>query len=153
MPLVIQILNTVGLVLALAGVLLLFRYQMPYRLRTRCGQVLFTGSKDTHEMRRERRANWLSWLGRYCLPVRREDLSSRAIWILSPAGHTPFPETGFGAESVRREEAECRQMQRHGQRSAQPAARGLQCGTRAGQKCNGRRHVRPPVPCYSEAPC
>ncbi len=60
----IKLLNVTGLVLGLIGVILLFRYGMPYQIRTE-GKTPITkmlpGASNTIE--RERRYNRLGWLG------------------------------------------------------------------------------------------
>jgi drug/metabolite transporter (DMT)-like permease len=59
-------LNIVGLILALAGVLLLFRYGMPFQTRTggvRLFQFEAGNSRDQNQIKLERRYDRLGWLG------------------------------------------------------------------------------------------
>ena len=59
-------LNIVGLILALAGVLLLFRYGMPFQTRTggvRLLQFEAGNSRDQNQIKLERRYDRLGWLG------------------------------------------------------------------------------------------
>src|SRR5262245_13268955 len=60
-------LNSVGLVLALAGVLLLFRYAMPYQVRTGGQQALGLETLDQDQIRLERRYDVLGWVGVICI--------------------------------------------------------------------------------------
>jgi hypothetical protein len=61
-------LNVVGLLLALAGVLLLFRYGMPYETRTGGQQIRWlSGQPNQDQIRLERRyARW-GWVGLVCI--------------------------------------------------------------------------------------
>jgi hypothetical protein len=52
--------NVVGLLMNLAGVILLFRYGMPYRVRTEGNTYYVTQSVDAAEVRAER---WYEKLG------------------------------------------------------------------------------------------
>ena len=54
--------STVGLVLSLIGVLLLFRYGMPYRVRTG-GSPMYVSSSDPREAMLERRYAMVGFLG------------------------------------------------------------------------------------------
>jgi hypothetical protein len=54
--------STVGLVISLIGVLLLFRYGMPYRVRTG-GSSMYVSSSDPREAMLERRYAMLGFLG------------------------------------------------------------------------------------------
>jgi len=61
-------LNVVGLVLALAGVLLLFRYGMPYQVRTGGHQVRWlSGQPNQEQIKLERRYDRLGWVGLVCI--------------------------------------------------------------------------------------
>ena len=55
--------STAGLVLTLIGVLLLFRYGMPYRVRTVGSQIRVTISNDPRAAALERRYTMVGWLG------------------------------------------------------------------------------------------
>ena len=55
--------STAGLVLSLIGVLLLFRYGMPYRVRTGGSSIYVASSSDPREATLERRYEMLGWLG------------------------------------------------------------------------------------------
>ncbi len=55
--------NIVGLILVLVGVLLLFRYGMPYRVRTGGTRARILQGMDEAATRAERRYNVLGWLG------------------------------------------------------------------------------------------
>jgi hypothetical protein len=52
-----------GLVLSLVGVVLLFRYGMPYRVRTRGQPIRVAISSDPRAAALERRYDILGWLG------------------------------------------------------------------------------------------
>jgi drug/metabolite transporter (DMT)-like permease len=55
--------NIVGIVLSLAGVILLFLFGMPFRTRTR-GQIhLFAEETDHAALKHEKRHDLLQWLG------------------------------------------------------------------------------------------
>jgi hypothetical protein len=56
-------LNIVGLLLALLGSLLLFRYGMPYRVRTGVGLGVVLGQKDEAEQRAKKWDDSLGWIG------------------------------------------------------------------------------------------
>jgi hypothetical protein len=56
-------LNSFGLVLNLAGVLLLFRYGMPYRTRTDGMQSILLEKKDDNAIRVERMYGFYGWIG------------------------------------------------------------------------------------------
>ena len=55
--------TTAGLVLSLVGVVLLFRYGMPYRVRTRGQPIRVAISSDPRAATLERRYEMLGWLG------------------------------------------------------------------------------------------
>jgi hypothetical protein len=55
--------STAGLVLSLIGVLLLFRYGMPYRVRTGGSSIYVSSSSDPREATLERRYDMLGWFG------------------------------------------------------------------------------------------
>jgi hypothetical protein len=55
--------NILGLILSLVGVLLLFRYGMPYRVRTGGARVRTLQGTDEATRQEERRYNLLGWLG------------------------------------------------------------------------------------------
>jgi len=58
------ILNTAGLGLSLIGVLLLFRYGMPYRVRTPVeGPAIRVGERDSTDTLLEARYGKLGWMG------------------------------------------------------------------------------------------
>jgi hypothetical protein len=59
-----SVLNVFGLVANLSGVILLFRYGMPYRARTG-GETVYiaSGSANEDEIAAERRYDRLGWLG------------------------------------------------------------------------------------------
>jgi hypothetical protein len=59
----VAILNSVGLLLALAGVLLLFRYGMPYQVRRGGASYLLLEEADQQQINLERRYDRLAWLG------------------------------------------------------------------------------------------
>ena len=55
--------SVAGLVLNLAGVVLLFRYGMPYKVETR-GQILLAAEQEDPAARvTERHYRWLGWIG------------------------------------------------------------------------------------------
>ena len=56
-------LSTIGLVASLIGVVLLFRYGMPYETRTGGEVHLVTGDTDPVQVGREARYNVLGWIG------------------------------------------------------------------------------------------
>jgi hypothetical protein len=58
-----NILNIAGLLMNLAGVILLFRYGMPYRVRTEGATYLITEAVDKREVTTERRYDLLGKLG------------------------------------------------------------------------------------------
>jgi hypothetical protein len=62
-------LNILGLVLALIGVLLLFRYGMPYQVRTGGHQAISLRTLDQDQIRLERRYARLGWVGVICILV------------------------------------------------------------------------------------
>ena len=55
--------NILGIVISLAGVLLLFRYGMPYRTRTGGASALLLTRTDEDAIRLERRYDILGWIG------------------------------------------------------------------------------------------
>jgi hypothetical protein len=55
--------TTAGLIISLIGVLLLFRYGMPYRVRTRGQPISTVISSDPRAAALERRWSMLGWLG------------------------------------------------------------------------------------------
>lgn len=55
--------NITGLVLVLIGVLLLFRYGMPYRVRTGGDQFIILEQKDQGDIKSEKLYGTLSWIG------------------------------------------------------------------------------------------
>jgi hypothetical protein len=59
-----SVLNVFGLVANLSGVILLFRYGMPYRVRTG-GETFYiaSGSANEDQIAAERRYDRLGWLG------------------------------------------------------------------------------------------
>ena len=59
----VAMLNSVGLLLALVGVLLLFRYQMPYQVRRGGASYLLLEGVDQQQVKLERRYDRLGWLG------------------------------------------------------------------------------------------
>jgi hypothetical protein len=64
----IAALNIAGLLLALAGVLLLFRYGMPYQVRTGGREVRWqTGQANQDQIKLERRYDRLGWFGLVCI--------------------------------------------------------------------------------------
>jgi hypothetical protein len=63
----IAALNIVGLVLALAGVLPLFRYGMPYKTRRGGHSYLLLEEEDQNQIALERRYGRLGWLGLVCI--------------------------------------------------------------------------------------
>ena len=64
---IVAVPNIVGLLLALAGVLLLFRYGMPYQLRTGGHRVRSVLGLDQDQIRLESRYDRLGWLGLVCI--------------------------------------------------------------------------------------
>jgi hypothetical protein len=52
-----------GLLMNLAGVILLFRYGMPYRVRTGGNELRFTGATDRETVKAERMYGSLGFLG------------------------------------------------------------------------------------------
>jgi hypothetical protein len=64
---IVAVPNIVGLLLALAGVLLLFRYGMPYQLRTGGHRVRSVLGLDQDQIRLESRYDQLGWLGLVCI--------------------------------------------------------------------------------------
>jgi hypothetical protein len=65
----IATLNIAGLILALAGVLLLFGYGMPYQVRTGGREVRWQGQPNQDQIKLERRYDRLGWLGLVCIVV------------------------------------------------------------------------------------
>jgi hypothetical protein len=61
------ILNVGGLLMNLAGVILLFRYGMPYRVRTEGVSYLITEDIDKREVATEWRYDWLGKLGLFLI--------------------------------------------------------------------------------------
>ena len=55
--------TSAGLVLSLVGVVLLFRYGMPYRVRTRGQPIRIAISNDPRAATLDRRYEMLGWLG------------------------------------------------------------------------------------------
>jgi hypothetical protein len=66
----VRTLNIVGVLLALAGVLLLFKYGMPYQIRTG-GVIQFEADnpRDQNQIKLERRYDRLGWIGLICIVV------------------------------------------------------------------------------------
>jgi hypothetical protein len=66
----VRTLNIVGVLLALAGVLLLFQYGMPYQIRTG-GVIQFEADnpRDQNQIKLERRYDRLGWIGLICIVV------------------------------------------------------------------------------------
>ena len=64
---IVAVPNIVGLLLALAGVLLLFRYGMPYQLRTGGHRLRSVLDLDQDQIRLESRYDRLGWLGLVCI--------------------------------------------------------------------------------------
>ncbi len=63
-----KLLNIIGLTLNLVGVILLFRYGMPYRVRTGGNTVTWTTSAvDMSVKHLERRFDLLGWIGLTCI--------------------------------------------------------------------------------------
>ena len=60
-------LNVVGLLLGLAGVLLLFRYGMPYQVRTGGYRTRIIAGQDQDRIRLERRYDRFGWVGVACI--------------------------------------------------------------------------------------
>jgi hypothetical protein len=61
-------LNIVGLILALAGVLVLFRFGMPYRTRTGgWPQWVDDNPPDQNQIGLERRYDRYGWVGLFCI--------------------------------------------------------------------------------------
>jgi hypothetical protein len=58
-----NIINIVGLLANLVGVILLFRYGMPFRIRTGGSSVYVSSSVDPKEVRAEGWAEVLGWIG------------------------------------------------------------------------------------------
>ena len=56
-------LSTAGLILTLAGVVVLFRYGMPYRVRRGGDSYLLLDAKDQQDIRQERIYDALGWCG------------------------------------------------------------------------------------------
>ncbi|HEY5048917.1 MAG TPA: hypothetical protein VII49_12960 [Rhizomicrobium sp.] len=73
-------LNSLGLVLNLAGVLLLFRYGMPYRTRTDGAQSILLEKKDESAIRVERMYGVYGWTG-MVLIVTGTILQITANWL------------------------------------------------------------------------
>ena len=55
--------NILGLIMVLGGVLLLFRYGMPYRVRTGGAVHLILEQKDETDKKQERCYDILGWIG------------------------------------------------------------------------------------------
>ncbi len=55
--------NITGLILVLVGVLILFRYGMPYRARRGGARFLVLAQKDEADLKQERRYDVLGWVG------------------------------------------------------------------------------------------
>jgi hypothetical protein len=55
--------NILGLLMVLGGVLLLFRYGMPYRVRSEGDVYLVTGEKNQADRKQERLYAILGWVG------------------------------------------------------------------------------------------
>lgn len=55
--------NIAGLILVLVGVLLLFRYGMPYRVRTGGDQFIILEQKDQSDIETEKLYGALGWIG------------------------------------------------------------------------------------------
>jgi hypothetical protein len=60
-------LNVVGLILALAGVLLLFGFGMPFQVRTGGHSALLLEEEDQKQIALERRYDRLGWVGLVCI--------------------------------------------------------------------------------------
>jgi hypothetical protein len=56
-------LNIAGLLMSLAGVVLLFQHGMPYRVRTGGSSIYVSSTSDPKEARAERRDGVFGWLG------------------------------------------------------------------------------------------
>ena len=65
----VSILNTVGLILSLVGVVLLFRYGMPYEVRTGGEIRLILQSQDQDQIKLERRYDLLGGIGLFSIVV------------------------------------------------------------------------------------
>jgi hypothetical protein len=55
--------NVVGLLLVMAGVLILFRYGMPYRVRRGGQSSLLLNQTDTANLKQEKLYGVLGWIG------------------------------------------------------------------------------------------
>jgi hypothetical protein len=65
---IVVTLNVVGLLLALAGILLLFRYGMPYQIRTGgWPQWVDDNPPNQEQIKLERRYDRLGWVGLVCI--------------------------------------------------------------------------------------
>ncbi len=58
-----KVLAVVGLAMALLGLLLLFRYGMPFRVETRGETSIVTGGVDSNEIALEKRYRTFSYFG------------------------------------------------------------------------------------------
>ena len=76
----IVLLNTVGLVFNLVGVLLLFRYGMPYRTRTGGSGFLMVEQKDSAAISLEEQHDFLGYVG-LCLIILGTVLQIVANWV------------------------------------------------------------------------
>jgi hypothetical protein len=61
--------SVAGLVFSLIGVLLLFRYGMPYQLRTGGSSIYVASSSDPRSAALEQRYSKLGWLGLFLIVI------------------------------------------------------------------------------------
>jgi hypothetical protein len=59
-------LNAIGQGVALLGVLMLFRYGMPFRIRADGGEIVTTNPRPD-VVRKDRIYDWLGWLGLFLI--------------------------------------------------------------------------------------
>jgi hypothetical protein len=75
-----QLLNTAGIVLALVGVIALFRYGMPFKVKTGGVTYIITDAVDENEKRLEARYALYGYLGLFAI-VTGTALQIASVWI------------------------------------------------------------------------
>jgi hypothetical protein len=86
-------LNVVGLLMNLAGVILLFRYGMPYRVRTGGNELRFTGATDQETVKAEQLYARLGVIGLVLIVLGTAAQVVATVWPV--AGSLPSRDTAL----------------------------------------------------------
>jgi hypothetical protein len=84
--------NIVGLLLVAAGVLILFRHGMPYRVRTGGVSVLALNQTDADAIKLEKRYAVLGWIGVALILLSLPDRRESTLLVLEPHTGTNEPQ-------------------------------------------------------------